>query len=1091
MNTKKFTCSRIQFSQRLRRIYPREIGIIIWVCLTLFGSSLFSQPLATGHEKFIGNVIAFSIPSSFEAYWNQVTPENAGKWGSVEGIRDNYNWGVDLSYNYAKQRGIPFKWHTLIWGQQQPSWISALGSQEKAEEVEEWIRLVGERYPDIDLVDVVNEPLPSHNPPDGQSGRANYKDALGGNGQTGYDWVIWAFQKARQYLPHAKLLINDFGIINDNGATTTYLQIINLLKDRNLIDGIGVQGHRFEFENAPVNTLKANLDRLAATGLPIYISEFDVAPGNVVNDATQLAEYQRIFPTLWEHPGVKGITLWGYIEGQVWQTASYLVRSDGTERPALQWLRQYLSRGNFRSFQSGSWNDINSWEWNNGTAWVHPAPNAPRLADNPIVIQNGHTITVTAADSADQLTVAAGGTLAINPGITFLIKNGIGTDLTVYGTVANSGFLTRDDSATIEFKNGGKYSHEQNGGVIPIVIWGAGSTCEIRGVTDKVPANAAQDFYNFTWNCPNQSANLNVGWQNGTTIAGTLTVTNSHWNHASTSTPSYQFRLFGGPGSCTINNIVVNGYNAVLTAQGSSYADTVTVTGNLTLSNGGMLSLSNNSGGVTTYYVKGNFTVLDSAYIGKSNSANLSKFIFSKSGTQNLVLPASDVTFFGAPNLVVSSGATLNMGTSAYGGTGSFQVVAGATLESGHVNGINGNVVCTGANGGGNSFSKSANYTFSGSAAQMTGSVLPDTVANLTINNGAGVTLSNSVNVNGTLDMRAGALSLGGNVLTYGPEGTLRYSGTSAKTTHDEEFPINAGPKNLTIATGLGVTLHASRLIPGNLELSAKLLLGANTMTAATATSTGTTRYVVTGSAGALRLTSVGPSEKLFPVGTSSAYAPVWVVHSGTVDTIGVSLVADATPASQGGRVTVKWIMSEGTKGGGDYTLRFGWVSTLEDAAFRRDRPGNARIFELTDTTEVGTGDYTTQFTTQPYTVSRGGITKLGTFAVGGFRGTTRVSESNGGAPAVFSLSQNYPNPFNPSTTIRYSLPKSTHTTVTIYDMLGTRVRTLVNSLQNAGEHSVTWDGRDDRAAPVASGIYFYRLEAGEIKIQKKMLLLR
>jgi flagellar hook assembly protein FlgD len=57
--------------------------------------------------------------------------------------------------------------------------------------------------------------------------------------------------------------------------------------------------------------------------------------------------------------------------------------------------------------------------------------------------------------------------------------------------------------------------------------------------------------------------------------------------------------------------------------------------------------------------------------------------------------------------------------------------------------------------------------------------------------------------------------------------------------------------------------------------------------------------------------------------------------------------------------------------------------------------------------------------------------------------------------------------------------------------MLGTKVRTLVSSLENAGEHSVVWDGRDDRDKIVASGVYFYRLEAGDWKTQKKMVLLR
>jgi len=187
--------------------------------------------------------------------------------------------------------------------------------------------------------------LVTHNPPDGVNGRANYKNALGGNGSTGWDWVINSFKLARKYLPKAKLLINDYGIINDNNSTTTYLTIINLLKERGLIDGIGVQGHRFEFENASTTTLKNNLDRLAVTGLPVYITEMDL--GNLNNSGTpddnqQLQLYQKIFPVLWDHPGVKGITLWGYLEGEMWQSTCYLVLKDGTWRPAMQWISQYI-----------------------------------------------------------------------------------------------------------------------------------------------------------------------------------------------------------------------------------------------------------------------------------------------------------------------------------------------------------------------------------------------------------------------------------------------------------------------------------------------------------------------------------------------------------------------------------------------------------------------------------------------------------------------------------------------------------------------------------------------------------------------------
>jgi endo-1,4-beta-xylanase len=319
---------------------------------TVIDSSKFYKgpPLAQGSTEFLGNVKDAYGDNNFANYWNQITPGNEGKWGSVAGAQDTASWnwsGLDTLYNYAQSHHLIFKDHNLIWGAQQPSWISGLDSATQYKYIETWIRMVGQRYPKIDMIDVVNEPLNGHNPPDGGNGRANYKNALGGNGATGWDWVIKSFELARKYLPNAKLLINDYGIINDNSATTSYVQIINLLKDRGLIDGIGVQGHRFALESADTATLRNNLNKLGATGLPVYISELDL--GNIgntgtPNDNTQLQLYQKIFPILWKNPAMKGITLWGYKEGEMWQTTCYLVRSDGTWRPALTWLAQYVKK---------------------------------------------------------------------------------------------------------------------------------------------------------------------------------------------------------------------------------------------------------------------------------------------------------------------------------------------------------------------------------------------------------------------------------------------------------------------------------------------------------------------------------------------------------------------------------------------------------------------------------------------------------------------------------------------------------------------------------------------------------------------------
>ncbi len=296
-------------------------------------------PIATGQTKFLGDAYSPPQATSFTAYWNQVTPENAGKWGSAEATRGTFVWtDLDTAYQVAKSNGFPFKMHNLVWGQQQPAWIETLSPADQLTEIQTWFGAVAARYPGIDLIDVVNEPL--HNPPNHTgNGGGNYIDALGGAGATGWDWVINAFRLARADFPSAKLLINEFGVSNDMTEMQQYIQIIKLLQAQGLIDGVGVQAHAFE-TRTDAATQKANLDLLAATGLPIYISEMDI---DGLTDEAQLADYQRIFPVFWEHPAVKGVTLWGFRIGH-WRTAEgdYLVLSNGAERPALVWLKNYV-----------------------------------------------------------------------------------------------------------------------------------------------------------------------------------------------------------------------------------------------------------------------------------------------------------------------------------------------------------------------------------------------------------------------------------------------------------------------------------------------------------------------------------------------------------------------------------------------------------------------------------------------------------------------------------------------------------------------------------------------------------------------------
>ncbi len=110
-----------------------------------------------------------------------------------------------------------------------------------------------------------------------------------------------------------------------------------------------------------------------------------------------------------------------------------------------------------------------------------------------------------------------------------------------------------------------------------------------------------------------------------------------------------------------------------------------------------------------------------------------------------------------------------------------------------------------------------------------------------------------------------------------------------------------------------------------------------------------------------------------------------------------------------------------------------------------------------------------------------------------GFWGRTWSLTGVDGNPVAYrnELFQNYPNPFNPSTTIEYSLEETGTARIVIFSVDGRRIRTLEGGVKPPGLHRAIWDGRNERGESVATGIYFYRLEANRVAAVKKMLLLR
>ncbi|GFE80127.1 hypothetical protein GCM10011487_21270 [Steroidobacter agaridevorans] len=276
---------------------------------------------------FVGNITTNgAVRSDFLQYWDQITPENEGKWASVEATRDVYNWsGLDRAYNYAMANNIPFKQHTFIWGNQSPGWINSLSAAEQAAEIEEWIRDYCARYPNTAMIDVVNEATPGHAP------AAYAQNAFGSN------WIIRSFQLARQYCPNAVLILNDYNVLSWD--TDAFIRMATPAVNAGVVDALGAQGHGLEGQS--LSSIQNKLNQVAALGLPIYISEYDVAR---TNDQEQLQIMQTQFPLFYNHPSVAGITLWGYVVGSTWVNGSGLIQSNGTHRPAMTWLMNYLGR---------------------------------------------------------------------------------------------------------------------------------------------------------------------------------------------------------------------------------------------------------------------------------------------------------------------------------------------------------------------------------------------------------------------------------------------------------------------------------------------------------------------------------------------------------------------------------------------------------------------------------------------------------------------------------------------------------------------------------------------------------------------------
>lgn len=286
--------------------------------------------------EFVGNITTGNSVDTnglrFADYWDQITPENAGKWGSVQSNASGaFNWNtLDAIYDYTEKNGIIFKQHAFVWGSQQP------GGTPTQDQLINWIRSFCQRYPNTKLIDVVNEPPPHTEP--------NYVNNIGGGTNGSWAWITNSFKWARQHCPNAVLIFNDYNNIEWPNDNQHFIDITKrVLDDGGPIDAVGAQSHDLDHAQVTSQQVSRLLNKLHTdTGLPVYITELDL---DYSDDQAQLAAYQTYFPMFRDADFVKGITIWGWIYGRTWSQAanSGLIRNN-QPRPAMNYLMDELGR---------------------------------------------------------------------------------------------------------------------------------------------------------------------------------------------------------------------------------------------------------------------------------------------------------------------------------------------------------------------------------------------------------------------------------------------------------------------------------------------------------------------------------------------------------------------------------------------------------------------------------------------------------------------------------------------------------------------------------------------------------------------------
>ena len=690
----------------------------------------------------------------------------------------------------------------------------------------------------------------------------------------------------------------------------------------------------------------------------------------------------------------------------------------------VSWGTTYYSSNGNAPNSTASW-----WTGTGGTG-SHPS-NFTTAADI-FIIQVGHTMTTTG-------TWSVSGTVQIN------------------GTLVASNTVT---ITTLTVNSGGTYQHNIDGGTVPNATWNVNATLLVTGITSSLPTGVTkQNLGNLTWNCPGQKNNTALGVNS--TASDTLSV---RGNLEIDTTGIYSFRCYNSPirvyGDFTMKkgHMLVAGGNAkvmdvggdlkisggtIYLDSGSTASGTLNVSGNVNVSGGTIdITLGTSSTYQARLFIGGDLTITSPGVIKESGSVTNSVIGFNGTSLQTIT---NSGTISGSLNFSFDNTSGFSLGSD-------LSIPLADSMRNGNI-ALNGHTLTLGTS--------SSPGTLVWTGGFLTGSGTFTrwfSTSAITIGNVAGLFPMGSGTSNRSVWI-GGTPSTGGTV-------SVQHSDLSSTT--DFAVPFTENSKTFDTRTNMNWLLSTVSFVGTSLSLriQGSGIPGINTIGDLNISKS-------TGAAGGTYSAPGGTTAN--PLVNRTGLTQTTLANTfhfaATSSLLPVELTS-FTGSVKAGNVTLNWRTANEVNNFGFKVERLSSGKTWQNIGFVQGS-GNSNSVKnysfVDNSAKAGSYSYRLQ------QVDNGGA----------YTYSSVIEVNNGTQPTGFSIG-NYPNPFNPSTIIRYALPVNTFVNITIYNMLGQKMATLVNQNMEQGEHEVSFN-----ANRYASGTYIYKIEAGNFSATKNMLLIK